>query len=467
MQSDVSGKEQLEALAGRFPTDFVWGSATAAYQIEGAVNEDGRGESIWDRYSHNPANIRDGQPGDVTCDHYHRWPEDIGLIRELGMNGYRFSIAWARIFPEGTGQVNEAGLAWYERLVDTLLEAGIQPWVTLYHWDLPQALQDRGGWANRETVDAYAAYVEVVARRLGNRVAGWITHNEPYIHTFAGHYQGRHAPGGTDLANALQTAHHILLSHGRAVKVLREITPSVPVGITLYLSPTRPASDSLEDVAAARRADGYINRWFLDPVFGRGYPADMLEFYGKGGFLPKIEPGDLDEIATPTDFLGLNSYFQTFVRAVAPGPGRELEAVHVTGDDARALGFEVTETGWPVVSDAFRELIVRVHQDYNPPAIYITENGAAFRDEVVDGQVHDPRRISYLETHLTAVAQAMEAGARVRGYFVWSLLDNYEWGLGFTVRFGIIYTDYPTQQRIIKDSGRWYKGLIEANRSRV
>jgi beta-glucosidase len=466
MQAEANGKAQSETLDGRFPPDFVWGTATAAYQIEGAVKEDGRGESIWDRFSHTPGKIRDGKPGDVTCDHYHRWPEDISLMRELGVNAYRFSIAWARIFPEGAGQVNEAGLAWYEQLVDAMLEAGIQPWVTLYHWDLPQALQDRGGWANRATVDAYVAYVEVVARRLGERVAGWITHNEPYIHTFAGHYQGRHAPGGTDLANALQTAHHILLSHGRAVKVLREITPSVPVGITLYLSPTRPGSDSPEDLAAARRADGYINRWFLDPVFGRGYPADLLEFYAKGQFLPRIEPGDLDEIAAPLDFLGLNSYFPTYVRAVEPGPGSEWETAHFTGEELRARGFEVTETGWAVVPEAFRELLIRVQQDYNPPAIYITENGAAFPDEVVDGTVHDPRRLAYLESHLTAAAEAIEAGVPIRGYFAWSLMDNYEWGLGFTVRFGIIYTDYPTQQRIIKDSGRWYQKLIEANLAR-
>ncbi len=467
MQSDSNDTSNPEILARRFPSDFVWGAATAAYQIEGAVNEDGRGPSIWDRFSHTTGKIRDGETGDITCDHYHRWPEDIVLMRELGVNAYRFSISWSRIFPEGTGRVNEAGLAWYEQLVDALLAAGIQPWVTLYHWDLPQALQDRGGWANRETVDAYVAYVEVVARRLGNRVAGWITHNEPYIHTFAGHYQGRHAPGTADLGIALQTAHHILLSHGRAVPVLRAVTPNTPVGITLYLSPTRPASDSPEDAAAAMRADGYINRWFIDPIFGRGYPADMVEFYGKGQWLPKMEPGDLAEIAAPIDFLGVNSYFASYVRAVEQAPGRELGAVQLTADELAARGFEVTETGWAVVPDAFRELLVRVNEDYHPPMIYITENGVAFKDELVDGAVHDPRRVSYLDTHLTSVARAIEAGVPVRGYFVWSLMDNYEWALGFSVRFGVIYIDYPTQQRIIKDSGRWYQTLVKANLVRV
>ncbi len=453
------------------PPDFLWGAATAAYQIEGGAREDGRGESIWDRFSHTPGKVRDGDTGDVACDHYHRWAEDVALMADLGLRAYRFSIAWPRILPAGTAQVNEAGLAWYERLVDALLEAGIQPWVTLYHWDLPRALQDRGGWAARETVDAFVAYAEVVARRLGDRVAGWITHNEPWVVAFPGHHQGRHAPGLEDLGTALRVAHHLLLSHGRAVPMLRAASPRARVGITLNLSSVRPASEAprstssgqAEDVAAARRLDGNLNRWFLDPLFGRAYPADMVASYG--AWMPVVAPGELDEITAPIDFLGVNSYFPIYVRAAEAGPGRELGTAELSPAELADRGFEITEMGWPVVPDAFRELLVDVHQTYRPPAIYVTENGAAFHDEVVDGAVHDPRRVAYLAEHLDAVGRAIVAGAPVWGYFVWSLLDNFEWAHGYSKRFGITYVDFPTQRRILKDSGRWYRDLIHAHRA--
>jgi beta-glucosidase len=463
MTAELNGESRTDTLAARLPRDFLWGAATASYQIEGAVHEDGRGESIWDRFSHTPGKVRDGDTGDVACDHYHRWRDDIALMKELGLGAYRFSVAWPRIVPDGAGQVNPAGLDWYERLVDALLAAGIQPWATLYHWDLPQALQDRGGWAAPESVDAFVRYADVVARRLGDRVAGWITHNEPWVAAFVGHYQGRHAPGITDLGTALKVAHHILLSHGRAVPALRAATPSTPVGITLNLNTVRSASPSPEDQAAARRDDGYLNRWFLDPIFGRGYPADMLEAFGE--LMPAPGPGELDEIAAPIDFLGVNNYFPSYVRAIPPAPGRELGIEHLREDELAARGFEITEMGWPVAPDAFGELLVRVHRQYQPRAIYVTENGSAFRDVLEDGAVQDPRRTAYLAGHIAALSGAIEAGSLVRGYFVWSLFDNFEWGHGYSKRFGIVYVDYPTQARIVKASGRWYQELIRAHRA--
>lgn len=453
-----------EQLAQRFPPDFVWGAATAAYQIEGSVTADGRGESIWDRFSHTPGKVHAGDTGDVACDHYRRWQEDLRLMRELGVNAYRFSVAWPRIFPAGRGPANEAGLAWYDRLVDALLETGIQPWVTLYHWDLPQVLQDQGGWADPSSVDAFAEYAETIGRRLGDRVAGWITHNEPWVTAFVGHYQGRHAPGITDLGITLRVAHHLLLSHARAMARLRDVVPGARVGITLNLSLARPASSSAEDVAAAQRADGNLNRWFLDPLFGRGYPADMQAIYGS--HLPPIPDADLAEIAAPLDFLGINSYSPLYVRAVPAGPGHAWGSASLSGPEVARLGLETTEMGWPVVPDAFGELLTWVSRTYGPTALYVTENGAAFADEVVDGAVHDPRRIAYLAGHLEAAAQSIAEGAPLRGYFVWSLLDNFEWALGYGKRFGIVYVDYASQRRITKDSGHWYATLVRAHGGR-
>jgi len=465
MQADSTVSTSAVALARRFPSTFLFGAATASYQIEGAAQEDGRGESIWDRFSHTPGKVRDGDTGDVAADHSHRWREDIGLMRELGLDAYRFSVAWPRIIPDGIGQVNPAGLDWYERLVDGLLEAGIQPWATLYHWDLPQPLQDRGGWAARETVDAFVTYAEAVARRLGDRVSGWITHNEPWVVSFVGNYQGRHAPGISDLATAIQVSHHVLLSHGRAVPVIRAASPRAQVGITLNLNQARAASTSPDDVAAARREDGFLNRWFLDPIFGRGYPADLVAAFGER--MPAITPEDLAEIAAPLDFLGVNNYFPSYVRAVPTAPGRDLGMAHLAPDDLAARGFEITEMGWPVVPDAFGQLLADVHEAYQPAAIYVTENGCAFPDEVQDGAVHDPRRQAYLETHISALADAMAAGAPIRGYFAWSLMDNFEWAHGYSKRFGIVYVDYQSQQRIVKDSGHWYQALLSAHRSRA
>jgi beta-glucosidase len=435
----------------------VWGAATAAYQIEGAVAEDGRGESIWDRFSHTPGTVVNGDTGDVADDHYHRWRGDITLMQELGLKAYRFSIAWPRIFPTGTGAVNPAGLDFYDHLVDGLLEAGITPFVTLYHWDLPQALQDRGGWANPECVDAFADYAETVARRLGDRVHHWITHNEPWVVAFVGNYQGRHAPGVRDLPTALRVAHNLLLSHGRAVPRLRAAAPGAEVGITLNFSTSRPASDSPEDAQATRLHDQYLNRWFLDPVFGRGYPAEMAQIFGDRFVAPS--PAELAEIAAPIDFLGVNYYFPNFIR-----PGGELGFSALPSEELAARGYELTAMGWPVVPDAFYELLGRIGREYQPRAIYVTENGAAFDDQPSGGRVLDTRRIAYLRGHLEAVHHAIRDGAPVQGYFAWSLLDNFEWALGYSKRFGVVYVDYATQARVVKDSGRWYQAVIAANR---
>lgn len=443
-----------------FPDDFLWGTATASYQIEGAINEDGRTPSIWDTFSHTPGKTRNGDTGDIACDHYHRWETDIKLMQELGCQAYRFSISWSRVLPNGVGQPNVQGLDFYDRLVDGLLAANITPFVTLYHWDLPQVLQDRGGWANRDTVEAFVEYADTVAARLGDRVTHWITHNEPWCVGFLGHYLGEHAPGIQDLRTALQVVHHVLLSHGRVVPVLRSARMGAQVGITLNLSPAYPASDSDEDQAAAWRFDGFMNRWFLDPLYGRGYPEDMTALYS--AVLPQMEPGDLDIIATPTDFLGINYYFPTVVRAV----GQEVNPLGLaqrSAEEAAAAGKEITAMGWEVDADGLNSLLVRVQHDYLPKAMYITENGAAFDDQVTDDAVHDPRRVAYLQSHFTAAHTALTNGVPLRGYFVWSLLDNFEWAHGYSKRFGLIYVDYPTQERILKDSAHWYKRVIDEN----
>lgn len=439
-----------------FPADFVWGAATAAYQIEGAWREDGKGESIWDRFSHTPGKIANGDTGDVACDHYHRYREDIQLMRELSLGGYRFSISWPRVLPAGRGPINPAGLDFYERLVDGLLAAGIQPFATLYHWDLPQALQDKGGWGNRDTACWFADYADVVSRRLGDRVHHWITQNEPWVAALQGHFTGEHAPGLRDLRLALRAAHHLLLSHGLALEPLRDNGgPATQVGIALNLTPCYPASDRSADEEAAQRHDGFVNRWFLEPVLKGRYPEDILELYGEQFAPPPAE--DLAVIAGPVDFLGVNYYTRAVCQA-------DPEADILQVATVRPEGSEYTLMGWEVYPEGLYDLLIRLYREYEVQCLYITENGAAFPD-VVDGerQVRDPRREGYLREHLLQAHRAVEDGVPLRGYFVWSLLDNFEWAFGYSRRFGLIYVDFETQERIIKQSGRWYARVTREN----
>jgi beta-glucosidase len=436
-----------------FPKGFALGAATAAYQIEGGVREGGRGESIWDRFSHTPGKVYQGQSGDVASDHYHRWAEDVDLMDQLGLNAYRFSIAWPRIQPQGRGEANPAGLDFYDRLVDALLARDIQPFVTLYHWDLPQALQDAGGWPERSVVDLFADYAAVVVRRLGDRVRHWITLNEPWVFAFVGHYEGRHAPGLADLPTALRAAHHALLAHARATDAIRASSQvDCQVGITLNLTPVEPASDRQADLDAAWRYDGYLNRWFLDPIFRGQYPGDVLEFWGDD--VLTFDPGDLAGLPAQIDFLGINHYSRAVIGS-GSAPPMDIEAHQPSG--------LYTEMGWEVYPEGLYQLLARVHRDYGPRNIYITENGAAFPD-VLDpgGVVEDPQRIEYLHDYLFAAHRALQEGVPLHGYFVWTLMDNFEWAYGFSKRFGLIYVDYATQARFIKASGHWYRRMIGA-----
>jgi beta-glucosidase len=439
-----------------FGPDFRWGVATSAYQIEGAVAEDGRSPSIWDTFCQVPGAVDGGDTGERACDHYHRWPEDVALMRTLGLTAYRFSIAWPRIVPGGTGAVNQAGLDFYDRLVDGLLDAGIRPNATLYHWDLPQALQDRGGWPVRDTAQAFADYAAVVAARLGDRVTDWGTLNEPLCSAWIGHLEGKMAPGLTDLTAAVRASFHLHLGHGLAAQAIRAASPGeVRLGITNNLSTCEPASASDADKAAAQRADGHINRWWLDPIMGRGYPQDMLDVYGVE--LPERN-NDRETIAQPLDWLGVNYYFR---QIIADDPAGEVPFVRqLPGPGPQ------TFMGWEVHAAGLEELLLRVTREYGVRELMVTENGAAYRDEVgPDGQVHDPERTAYLDEHLAACARAAAAGAPLTGYFAWSLLDNFEWAYGYDKRFGLVHVDYATQRRTIKDSGRHYAEVIRAHRA--
>ena len=429
-----------------FPRNFLWGSATAAYQIEGAWNEDGKGESIWDRYSHTKGMILNSDTGDVACDHYHRLDKDIALMRELGIKAYRFSISWPRIFPDGKGLVNLAGLDFYNRLVDKLLAAQIQPFATLYHWDLPQKLQDMGGWANREVSSYFCDYSAVLSKHLGDRVKNWITINEPWVVANLGHRDGVMAPGIKSEKIALQVAHHLLVAHGKATQALRADNPSARVGIALDMRPTAPASDAPEDVEAALKLWSKEARWYLDPLFKAYYPPDIWTDYGENA--PVVKPRDMSLISQNLDFLGINYYTRTVCSK--------------NGPVERIPGSQYTDMGWEIAPEAFCKMLIDISQEYNLPPIYITENGAAFKDEVkADGTVEDLNRLDYLRDHLLQARIAMEQGVNLAGYFVWSLLDNFEWAFGYSKRFGIIHVDYKTQQRIIKKSGHWYSSVIK------
>jgi beta-glucosidase len=431
-----------------FPEDFLWGVSTSSYQIEGAVGLDGRGESIWDQFSHTPGKISDGSTGDTAVDHYHRYREDIQLMQNLGVNAYRFSIAWPRIIPEGTGAVNEAGLDFYDRLVDSLLAAGISPCVTLYHWDLPQALEDRCGWPARDTAFAFADYTKAALARLGDRVTYWTTHNEMWCTAFLGYQTGYFAPGIQDFKSALAAAHHVLLSHGLAAQVLREDgPPGIKIGISPNINPAYPASDQPEDVQAAWRFDGYFNRWFLDPLAGWGYPQDMWTYYGDR--IPEVKEGDMALISAPLDFLGINFYSAARIRHDPAGPPPHARGV--PNHTLRRTADREINPHW------LSSTLQRLADTYPFPELMVTENGSAFEDRLAhDGGIHDEGRIQFLQSHIQQAQLAVQAGIPLKGYFAWSLMDNFEWASGYTLRYGLHYVDFETLERIPKDSAIWY-----------
>jgi beta-glucosidase len=418
----------------------VWGAATASYQIEGAVGEDGRGESIWDRFSHAPGRVRNGDTGDVACDHYHRYRDDVTLMAGLGLNAYRFSVSWSRVLPTGTGAANQAGLDFYDRLVDELLAHEIAPFVTLYHWDLPQALEDAGGWPARATAEAFADYAGIVAARLGDRVRAIATLNEPWVVADHGYRNGTHAPGRSDPAAALAASHHLLVAHGLGMQAIRAAAPATPAGIVLNLSPQHPASSHPLDLEATSAEHDWLNRWYLDPLVGRAYPE--VPSWAAGLVRDEVRDGDMDLIAAPLDFLGVNYYNQRRV------PSPRLASIEPR--ESR----ELTGMGWEVYPAGLVEVLEFVVSRTGALPLYITENGAAYPVDEVD-PARDPARVSFLRRHLDAALDALERGVPLRGYFAWSLLDNFEWALGYGPRFGIVHVDYVTLERRVRDSGRF------------
>ncbi|MFG2088103.1 MULTISPECIES: GH1 family beta-glucosidase [unclassified Spirillospora] len=455
------------ASTAQFPTGFRWGAATAAYQIEGAAGEGGRGPSIWDTFCRTPGKVLGGDTGDVAVDHYHRFPEDVALMSDLGLTAYRFSISWSRVQPSGTGAFNQEGVDFYRRLVDTLLEAGIEPWPTLYHWDLPQPLEDKGGWPERETAHRFAEFASHVHAALGDRVHHWTTVNEPWCAAFLGYASGEHAPGRLDPSASLLAAHHLMLGHGLAVEAMRARHPDNRFGAAVNLYAVSPATDDPADVDAARRIDGLQNRLFLDPLLLGRYPEDVLADTARCGFAPA--DGDLAVINQPIDQLGINYYSR---HTVAGTPGEAAQTASspfsthspwVGSDHVRFVpaGRPVTGMGWEIDADGLHEVLTRLHREYPSVPLYITENGAGY-DETLDGNgtVQDEGRIAYIDAHLRACHSAIADGVPLRGYFTWSLLDNFEWAWGYSKRFGLVHVDYATQRRVPKDSARWYAGVI-------
>jgi beta-glucosidase len=445
-----------QALADRFPPGFAWGAATAAYQIEGATDVDGRGPSIWDTFSHTRGRTLNGETGDVACDHYRRWKSDLDLMASMGLRAYRFSISWPRVQPGGSGPANERGLDFYDRLVDGLLERGIEPWITLYHWDLPQPIEDRGGWLEPEVVERFAEFAGIVGRRLGDRVGAWITLNEPRTFSLMGYGTGRHAPGRHGWKGALRVAHHAHLAHAAATAALRSAVPGARIGICHDVAHLEPGGDGADDHAALGRYDGAMHRWFLDPTFGHGYPSDLVDWYDGQGMLDGL---DLAAVTNPPqlDFLALNYYRRERIVAAPTEPdwGIGARVCEATGDR--------TGNGWEIHADGLRATLTRIADEYAPSAIAVTENGAAF-DDVVDGDgsVDDVDRQRYLASHIEAAGEAIAAGVPLIGYFAWSLFDNFEWALGYGTRFGIVHVDFATQRRTLKASGMWYRALLAA-----
>ena len=445
-----------------FPENFIWGAATASYQIEGSWDKHGKGESIWDRFAHTPGKVDNGDTGDVANDHYRLWKKDIRLMKQIGLQAYRFSVGWPRILPKGRGKVNQKGLDFYNKLVDGLLAANIKPFVTLYHWDLPQALEDEGGWPERATAEAFVEYTDVISRALGDRVKDWITFNEPACSAWLGYDSGEHAPGVRDLPKAIRASHHLMLAHGWAVPVLRRNSPNAEVGITLNSNWMVAASNSVFDLEALRQGEGKWVRWFSDPIYGRGYPSDIVADFEKQNALPNgfdfVKEGDLQVLATPLDFLGVNYYNRGLVRSNQPN--NEPQRIFLSPKTPENW----TEMNWENYPDGLLSVLARFYFDYQPLKIYVTENGASYSTPPNgNGGVPDEHRIHYLRTHIAAVHRAVEAGVPMAGYFAWSLMDNFEWAKGYAQRFGIVWVDFNTQERIVKDSGKWYKGVIRKN----
>lgn len=435
-----------DKLHTQFPSDFSWGVATSAFQIEGASHADGKGESIWDQFCRQPDVIADASNGDIACDHYNRVEADLDLIASLGVDTYRFSISWPRVQPLGEGAWNEAGLAFYERLVDGLWQRNIRPHITLNHWDLPQALQNKGGWNARETVHHFVRYARGVYQRLGQRMGAITTHNEPWVMAVLGHEMGIFAPGIKDKKVSIQVAHHLLLSHGMAVQALRQDGCTLPLGIVLNMAAVVPASGSVADVAKAKWDKAEGRGWYLDPLLKGHYPSEILADLGANA--PVMQPDDLSIIASPIDFLGINYY------------SRHVSSADVSFD-VKQSGLALTEMGWEIYPKGLTDLLLDLNASYTLPSVYITENGGAFKDQKVNGHVHDLDRLEYLQTHVAAVANAIAAGVHVKGYMVWSLMDNFEWASGYEKRFGIVHVDYATQQRTLKTSAKWYQSFLK------
>ncbi|MGN8647498.1 GH1 family beta-glucosidase [Gracilibacillus sp. HCP3S3_G5_1] len=439
----------------QFPKDMQWGTATASYQIEGAASEGGRGVSIWDTFSKTPGNVVNGDNGDVACDSYHRYEEDVELMKDLGIDVYRFSVAWPRIFPNGTGEVNQEGLDYYHRLVDKLLENGIEPMCTLYHWDLPQALQDKGGWGNRETIHAFVDYAELMFKEFSGKIKKWLTLNEPWCISFLSNYIGVHAPGNRDLQLATQISHHLLVAHGKSVQKFRELGVDGEIGFAPNTTWLEPYSNRQEDIDACNREIGWYIEWFMDPVFKGSYPSFMIDWFKKKGVELEIEDGDMETINQPVDFLGINYYTGHIARYKENEGLLDWEMVE--------MNYDRTDIGWPIFPEGFYQVLMRIKNSYGDIPIYITENGSCYNDEPENGSVKDAGRINYLEQHLTALSRAIASGVNIKGYITWSLMDNFEWAEGYTMRFGIVHVNYRTLERTKKDSFYWYKQTIANN----
>ncbi|GGF27547.1 beta-glucosidase [Halobacillus andaensis] len=442
-----------------FSKALKWGAATASYQIEGAAHEDGRSPSIWDTFSHAPGNIKNGDHGDHACNSYHLYKEDVQHLKELGVDLYRFSISWSRVMPEGTGSLNPKGVAYYRNLIEELLNHDIEPMITLYHWDLPQVLQDKGGWENRATIDAFHEYAVAMFKEFGDQVKSWITINEPWCASFLSNYLGIHAPGKTDLQAAVDVSHHLLTAHGKAVQSFRELVPDGEIGYAPNIGWLEPFSPAAEDQDACRRGMLWQKEWFMDPVFKGTYPEELIQLFEKHNAILKIEEGDLDLISQPIDFMGINYYTGSL--------GRYKEDAGLFQVEEIPLDNRRTDIGWPIYADGFYKALTNLKESYGDVPIYITENGACYNHGVEDGKVNDQERIDYLKQHITSLHRAIKAGVPIKGYIVWSLLDNFEWAEGYEKRFGIIHVNFDTFERTRKESYYWYKNTVENKRFEI